>query len=406
MADRKDLSVQQKASAEDAPEPLRMLLAKRGDAPVLRYDAEGQIGTLTRYYSDGSSQQLAISALSYGTGRACIPRYLLIWGNPTVVPWSVQYELQTGYFVGRLDLEGNALARYVAALVDEWKGKEPVLANTTVWAVDHGTSDITHLMLKAVAVPIHDEFKKDIDPEFNAGARLLIDQHASCTALMNDLAERRPSLVVTSSHGATGPLSDVEQMRKSLGLMVDRDHTLLDVERLLEVWEPSGAIWFGQACCSAGSAEATAYERLVAPDSAVGRILTGVARCGSIISPLPRSLLGAEVPLRAFVGHVEPTFDWTLRHPRTNQFLTRPLIRAFYNHLFLGKPVGMALAECRIAASSLNESYRIAVDSLRNGEDLAGEVFALELMSKDWRSLVLLGDPTCRLLNPPTAVGR
>jgi hypothetical protein len=39
------------------------------------------------------------------------------------------------------------------------------------------------------------------------------------------------------------------------------------------------------------------------------------ATAGARISPLPRALLGAEKPLRAFVGHVEPTFDWTLRDP-------------------------------------------------------------------------------------------
>jgi hypothetical protein len=400
LADQTDLTPPQKALAEDAPAPLRELLAKRNNAPVLRYNPQGHAGTLTRYYPDGSSQQTSISALNFGIGRGCIPRYLLIWGSPKVVPWSVQYELQTGYFVGRLDLEGDALARYVAALLNDWADSQTILENTTVWAVDHGTSDITHLMHNCVALPLHESFRNDADPTFRSGATMITGASATHGTLIGDLSKRRPSLVVTSSHGATGPLTDVVQMRTQLGLMVDSAHAILEPAVLLQAWLPSGAIWFAQACCSAGSAERTAYEGLVAADSAVGRILAGVAQCGSMTSPLPRALLGAGAPLRAFIGHVEPTFDWTLRHPKTRQFLSKPLIRAFYDNLYLGKPVGMALAECRIAASSLNESYRIAVDRLGGGQDAAGEIFALELMSKDWRSLVLLGDPTCRICAP------
>jgi len=398
LPDRAELSASQKANAEDAPEAVRALLETRGHAPVLRYNPAGPLGSLTRYYGDGQWQQVAISALNYGIGRGRIPRYLLILGSPSQIPWSVQYELQTGYFVGRLDLEGEALENYIAALANNWAASGPIVANTTIWAVDHGSHDITHLMRNAVALPIHNEFLKDEDPAFKDGTQLLIDDQATAQTLISALANRRPSLVVTSSHGATGPLSDIDQMRLQLGLMVDRNHTMLDVAGLLADWTPSGAIWFGQACCSAGSAAQTSYAGLVPTDSAVGRILEGVARCGSMTAPLPRALLGAKEPLRAFVGHVEPTFDWTLRHPDTKQFLTRPLINAFYNELFRGKPVGLALGQCRVAASSLNESYRLAADALANGEDRDGEVFALELMSKDWRSLVLLGDPTCRLI--------
>ena len=46
---------------------------------------------------------------------------------------------------------------------------------------------------------------------------------------------------------------------------------------------------------------------------------------GAFTTPLPRALLGATRPLRAFVGHVEPTFDWTLRQRQTGEHLTFPL---------------------------------------------------------------------------------
>ncbi len=398
MADDDKESAADKAAGKDAPEPLRQLLAARGDAPVLRYRKELEPkGQLRRYYRDGAHQDIMLSALGFGTARARIPRYLLIWGTPEVIPWSMQYQLQTARYVGRIDLTGEALKRYVRALIDDWNDGPLQAKNTTVWAADHGPADITRLMRNAVAAPLHKKFADDNDPAYRDGATYLTAAAATHDKLIADLAARQPSLVATTSHGATGPLDDVPLMRSRLGLPVDHQHRALDPGTLLAQWQPAGAVWFAQACCSAGSSAETAYDGLVKAGSTVDRILKGVAACGAMTAPLPRALLGAERPLRAFVGHVEPTFDWTLRHPDTRQFLSEPLIRAFYEGLYTGLPVGMALEACRIAASSLLGTYQLAVDDLKATREGAGGVLAIELMAKDWRSLVLLGDPTCAL---------
>lgn len=46
---------------------------------------------------------------------------------------------------------------------------------------------------------------------------------ASAETLIQNLAALRPTLVVTTSYGMTGPLHDVDQMRSQLGLLVDGD---------------------------------------------------------------------------------------------------------------------------------------------------------------------------------------
>jgi hypothetical protein len=88
---------------------------------------------------------------------------------------------------------------------------------------------------------------------------------------------------------------------------------------------------------------------LLPPEGSVGRVLNGVATAaGAMVAPLAWALLGAERPLRAFVGHVEPTFDWTLRDPRTKQPLTHVLATCLYDKLYQqGKyrtPIAHALA--------------------------------------------------------------
>ena len=73
-------------------------------------------------------------------------------------------------------------------------------------------------------------------------------------------------------------------------------------------------------------------------------MLLAVAGLGAQVAPLPRALLGAKRPLRAFVGHVEPTFDWTIRNPESKQALTDTIIQALYNHLYQEErePLGFA----------------------------------------------------------------
>src|SRR6185295_13974597 len=77
--------------------------------------------------------------------------------------------------------------------------------------------------------------------------------------------------------------------------------------------------------------------------SSVEKILQAVAGLGSRVAPLPRKLLGAEKPLRAFVGHVEPTFDWTLR-AETGQVLTSTIQKALYERMYRARPEPVAMA--------------------------------------------------------------
>jgi hypothetical protein len=48
------------------------------------------------------------------------------------------------------------------------------------------------------------------------------------------------------------------------------------------------------------------HKGLLPEDGAIGSLLNQIAAAaGATIAPLPRSLLGAEKPLRAFIGHMK-----------------------------------------------------------------------------------------------------
>jgi hypothetical protein len=387
-----------RARADDVPAPLQRLVAARQQAPVLRWRSDLPPGVLRRYGPDGTPDDLAIANRLFGTGPGAIPRYLLIYADPATIPWRAQYELQATHFVGRLSLTGAALDRYVSALEDEWVDAATDFTRTVLWSVRDGEGDITDLMRTAVAAPVHARLAADAD--FAARCRFIDGKTEPATVLklLEALTPGRPSLIVTTSHGMTGPLNRPDQMAATLGTPVDQNGVLLSVDDLLGAAAPHGAIWYSHACCSAGSDARTAYNGLVSEGGSVDQLLKGVAGLGSTVAPMPQALLGGEKPIRAFVGHVEPTFDWSLKAPWAAKPMTNSIQDALYQRLFRREPLGMALDSFRQVSHSLAASYEQAREQYEDGNDsLHPQALACRLMACDWRSVVILGDPTVRL---------
>lgn len=398
LPDRNGLSDADKAAGSDAPPAIRRLLAARAPAPVFRYREDtGRDGRLLRHYPHRAAALLRATGVRGTHNDAAVPRYLLIVGSPEDIPWHFQYRLQADAFVGRLDLDDDALERYVDALLGGWAGSERQVDKPLLWSVDHGHPDITHLMRKTIAEKMQEAFaqQEGFDP------LLLSDGQATTTALRDALQTRKPAFVLSTSHGATFPLDDPATLRAQLGLLVDVDHALLDPRPLLQHWNPAGAIWYAHACCSAGADKPSTFQGLVDRNSSLGRMLGAVAGIGPCTAPLPRALLSAAQPLGAFIGHVEPTFDWTLRDPDNGQRMTDSLI---VDTLFTAlhstsrMPVGMALDGYYDAVAGLLIDHIDAIDAVNNHEDGA-QVRAMraKLLAMDRLAMVLLGDPTVSL---------
>ena len=392
------------AAARDAPQPIRDLLKARNGAPVFRYRPDSNFQTLRRYYADRPAQDPQItSAAKRGTAPGALPQYLLICGSPQQIPWELQYVLSGPCFVGRLDLDDSGLRRYVDALVAGWADAPPAANERVVWATDYGADDITWLMRRVVAQPILDKLIGD--NQIGAGrARGIAGAGATVEALAAALTAQRPALIVTASHGMTGPLNDTVLMTQQLGYPVDATRALV-TPAILESWDPCGCIWYAHACCSAGSDAQTRYDGLVAAGSALDGTLKQIAAgVGAKTAPFPRALLSAPHPARAFVGHVEPTFNWTLRSPQTGQVLTTSLVYAVYDcmHRIPPEPVGRAFDGWYREVGNLQS--RAAAARKRFADVDAGvrdrartDAITAELAATDRGSLVILGDPTACL---------
>ncbi len=403
LPEREGLSPAALATADDAPEPIHALVAQRAGA-VLRYRAGTQYGDWTlRDYRPGGGD-LFTAASPPGSQARTLPMYLLIYGTPAEIPWHVQYRLNPVRYVGRLDLTGDGLANYVSALMTGWPAQRARYDAPVIWAVDHGGGDITTLMRRTIADPVEQKLAADKDM---AAIRYINGATTAATgqALAAALEANTPALVVTTSHGLTSPIGDPVAIAAGLGLPVDATGSPVDPADLLARWQPDGAIWFAQACCSVGADRPSTYRDLFARDTPIARVLAGVAEAGPITAPLPRALLGARKPIRAFVGRVEPTFNWTLSFPPNQQSLTADLQNALYDRLCLGLPVGLAFAEFYRPIGSLLLSHGQAVSAYNTTAGKAATealdlALYLKVTAQDRANTVILGDPTVAIAMP------
>ncbi|MEV4174073.1 hypothetical protein [Nonomuraea sp. NPDC049709] len=393
---RPGLTNAQLAVAVDAPTPIQRLVAARSGAKVLRYMPGTTWGSWTlRDYATGS--QPPIATAPEGTDPGSLPAYLLIYAGPEEIPWEVQYHLNPVRNVGRLHLTGPALENYVNALLSDWRGSAARYDSPVVWAVDHGGGDITTIMRETLAEPLHAAFVADGEM---GRATMLEGPAATARGLAATLDAASPLVVVTTSHGLTGPLDQPDLMRSTLGALVDAAHEPLDPAGLLSSWEPDGMIWLAQACCSAGAAAPSMYRGLFDPAEPVGEVIEAVAALGPMVAPLPTALLGAPRPARAFIGQVEPTFDWTLYFPLTGQWQSGSLRDAVYQNLCRGEPAGYALREVYQPIGSLLQSHSRSVGRYNGLPPGAASRQAVEVAlynkatAYDRASTVLLGDPT------------
>jgi hypothetical protein len=229
--------------------------------------------------------------------------------------------------------------------------------------------------------------------------RHLTDHAATGADLLGALSDTKPALVVTSSHGKGSPVDDPDAMRATLGLPVDAGLTHVDLDEL-DTAMPAGAVWYAQACCSAGGAGTSSYDGLLQEGTNAAMALDAVAGLGPMVAPAPLRLLGRERPVRAVLGHVEPTFDWTLRSTETGQLLGRDVVNALSSNLFSGQPLGLAFDDYREGVGVLNTQWADRREQLAAGDVTVRETLTrLRLTAIDRQSMVLLGDPTVSL--PP-----
>src|SRR5687767_8450578 len=89
VADSEDFKEKEKAAGIDLPEPLRELVKSRNGS-IFRYRPEHNDLYLRRYFLNGTYDEPETPSWRTKFNGESLPLYLLIWGTPQSVPWSLQ----------------------------------------------------------------------------------------------------------------------------------------------------------------------------------------------------------------------------------------------------------------------------------------------------------------------------
>jgi hypothetical protein len=380
----------QKVTGSRLPAPLRRLLAARPDAVLLHWSPLQGDTHVRRYFADGGTSDLAIGLTATGTGVDMLPKFVLIAATPATIPWRVQYALSLLHFVGRLPFDGKESGPYIDAMLDGddgWRSTPTTASSAAVWTVDHGKRDITRLMRTALTQPLVEKYDGTV------GNLATSDEDASTGDALLAALKQKPGVVVTSSHGAT-PL-EPDELAGTMGLPVDASHTPVPLDDLVTEM-PAGAVWFAQACCSAGSSSESSYSDLLEEGTTARIVVDAVTGPTSTVAPAPLAMLARDKPVRAVLGHVEPTFDATLEDADTGQLFGHGLVTALSSRLFSGMAIGGILADYYAGVMPLLKRHQDLVTEFLDDNDdaLLPALTRLRLISMDRQSLVLLGDPT------------
>lgn len=408
VAENPSLSPDESANLVDYEhDPILKLWKARGRGSVFRWDPS-RTDRLVVIRNATSREDVLLTAAPVGTGPGCLPRYLLIYGDPEEISWDLQYILNQNRncFPGRIPFKGAAAGRYIDATCSNFQGASAKRSSAAVWsAVCNQQTDggMTALMSRVIALPLTEKLKADAEL---TDAIFMDAGDATVDRLLSELEQRNPALIVTTSHGVTGPLNNPVAMAASLGIPLDSNLVPLSLSALLSSkWKPGGAVWYSHACCSAGSEKYTNFGNLLIPGTTAQQIVAAVAALGSTVAPLPMALLQAESPVRAFIGHVEPTLDFSLIQPDSGAPITSSLISSLYDHLYQRKPetIGMAFRDSFDRIGEMFGLFQASYREYNKGNDVENTpvmIWSL-LAANDLKTTVILGDPAVSLPAPP-----
>jgi hypothetical protein len=340
-----------------------------------------------------------------------VPYYLLLVGDPAVVPFEFCHQLNLEYAVGRLHFDTpEEYGRYAQSVVKyESADSVPNAREIVYFAPRHDSDKATELSSDFLIAPLaFGQPSENGLPAVTAVAgdagfsmRHLPGAAASKEALQEVFsagAKHSPAVVFTASHGLGWPTGDPRQ-RIDGGALLCQDWPGLGSMEPSHYYSSTdigpdarlaGMITFHFACFGAGTPE---FDRFFHNPG----VLPPRIAARPFIASLPQRLLSHPAGgALACIGHVERAWGYSIR-PRTAGPQLLPF-RNFLGRLLHGQPAGHAMKDFneRFAVLGTNLSTKLEYASFgRSYPDL--ELVADWIERNDAEGYLLLGDPAVSL---------
>jgi hypothetical protein len=335
-----------------------------------------------------------------------VPYYLLIAGDPRLISFRFQMELNTEYATGRLHFDSSdGYAAYADHLVRyEEAASLPNRREAVFWAPERSIDPSTSRSAPNLVQPLHDQ----LDP--NEFARRLyrgdLDGGAVRPATRDNLRSimagpRPPALLFTASHGMGYRRPHPGQAEHQGALMcqeyrwgsaIARDQWYGASDLIEDGADVRGLIHFAFACFGAGTPQHDDYGDPGQP----ARVIAD----RPFVAALPREMLARGA--LAFIGHVDRAWDYSFRgaHPIALPGVITPLeaFQRALRRILRGGTVAHALRDEHDRGVHLSTSLLETIASRRHNAVVSTVTLAnLWTERNDARAYVLIGDPAARL---------
>ncbi len=341
------------------------------------------------------------------------PHYVLIIGGPDQVPFGLQALLDISASVGRLDLDPEELDVYVQKVIRlEQANKTNLGREAFFFATNHGPRDPTYFSHHSMIEPL---IEKAQNMRFKTQS--LLEKDATKENFLKTLADTRPALVYTASHGVADPSWDLQTQEQMNGAILDQKFvpnqplgpdcliTAEDIPHDKPFLE--GSVFFQFACFGYGTSADDEFtywiNKLIPP----ARQQNEIKFQKDFIAALPRRLLANPYGPVAFIGHLHVACLQGFDDPAERLALERwhrrlePFVSSIEGLLrFI--PTGEAMTLMNLRYGSYGTELSSIFDRVRRGrlreEDKIIALATAFIIRNDAQNYMVLGDPAARIL--------
>lgn len=321
-----------------------------------------------------------------------MPYYLLIVGDPAIIPYEFQYQLDVQYAVGRIFFDTLAeYAYYAQSVVTAETQQIERPRQIKFWGVSNSGDNATQLSTKHLVTPLS-EWVNDKYPDW-ATPPLLIDTATKTNLHQLINQESAPAILFTASHGVGYPKDDPRQKDLQGALVCqefqhflgkpDPETHLFSAADLDSSANIHGMIAFQFACYSLGTPQFNNFKNKSGDLELAAN---------PIVSRLPQKLLSHEKGgALAVIGHIDRAFSNSFR---ANNIRQSAVFQSVLTCLMQGFPVGYAM-------EFFNQQYaELATETtqgIENGNLMNTKIADLWNTSNNARNYAVLGDPAVRV---------
>ena len=355
-------------------------------------------------YRAGETKVAFLARHGAGPGPADperLPYYLLLIGDPEVIPFSFQYQLDVQYAVGRLAFDRvEDYRRYAESVVAAEGGSSLRPRRVAFFAPANPGDPATGMTSAYLAAPLAERLEREL-PRW--AVETALGPEATRRRLDGFLRagdERAPALLFAACHGLGFPTGDPLQRAYQGSLVcqdwpgpaaggIAREHYLA-ADDVGDDARVQGLLAFCFACFGAGTPR---WDEFTRKGQGERRELSP----GSFLGRLPQRLLGhPRGGALAVVGHVDRAWGFSLVWPGAGP--QTGVFESALRRLLDGQPVGWAMELFNQRYAELASDLAAEVEAQGFGKKPDETALAdLWTAAHDARNYTIVGDPAVRI---------